>query len=204
MRISAPGTYSNGEAGSRNGEQGTRNVFFPPRALRLAPCSCSHSGFTLLEMLVVIVILSLVVAIVLPLMPASDASHLRDSARRLSTVIRYLGDRSVTTKSPYRMQLDLTENTLTVKKIVNGEEAAPEDPFFSRKFLADGVSVEDIETPRLGKTSEGVINIDFGVAGLGEFTIIHLKGANGDHFTVIAYPYGGRVKVQEGYQEIAL
>jgi general secretion pathway protein H len=155
-------------------------------------------------MVVVIVILALVAAIVLPLLPASDASDLRGSARRLATLIRYLGDRSVTTKSPYRMQLDLTENALKIKKLVNDEEAEPGDPFFSRKFLADGVSVEDIETPRLGKTSEGVVNIDFGVAGLGEFIVIHLKGAKGDHFTVTAFPYGGKVEVQEGYQEIAL
>jgi general secretion pathway protein H len=155
-------------------------------------------------MMVVIVIISLVVAVVLPLLPSTDASNLRSSARRLSTVIRYLGDRAVTTKSTYRMQLNLTDNMLIIKKIVNGEEAAPEDPFFSRKFIADGVSIEDIETPRLGKTVEGVINIDFGVAGLGEFIVIHLKGAKGDHFTVTAYPYGGKVEVREGYQEIAL
>jgi general secretion pathway protein H len=154
-------------------------------------------------MAVVIFIISLVAAIVLPLLPSTDASNLRSSARQLSTVIRYLGDRAVTTKSSYRMQLDLTENTLNVKKIVNGEEAAPEDPFFSRKFIADGVNIEDIETSRLGKSGEGVINIDFGAAGLGEFIVIHLKGAKGDHFTVTAFPYGGKVEVLEGYQEIS-
>lgn len=164
----------------------------------------TNRGFTLIEMMVVIVIISLVAAIVLPLLPTTDASNLRNSARRLSTVIRYLGDRAVTTKSRYRMQLDLTENTLKIKKIVNGEEAEPEDPFFSRKFIDDGVSVEDVEIPRLGKTGEGVVNIDFGVAGLGEFVIIHLKGAKGDHFTLSAFPNGGKVKVEEGYQEIAI
>jgi general secretion pathway protein H len=164
----------------------------------------TNRGFTLIEMVVVIIIISLVAAIVIPLLPTTDTSNLRSSARRLSTVIRYLGDRAVTTKSTYRMQLDLTDNTLNIKKIVNGEEATPEDPFFSRKFLADGVNIEDIETPRLGKTGEGVINIDFGVAGLGEFIVIHLKGGKGDHFTVTAFPYGGKVEVREGYQEITL
>jgi hypothetical protein len=100
------------------------------------------------------------------------------------------------------MQLDLTDNSVTVKKIVNGEETTPEDPFFSRKFLAEGVIIEDVEVPRLGKLGEGTVNADFGVAGLGEFVIIHLKGAKGDHFTVTAPPYGGKVEVLEGYQEI--
>ncbi len=66
------------------------------------------------------------------------------------------------------MHLDLTDNTVTVKKIVNGEEVSPEDPFFSRKIMADGVSIEDVEIPRLGKLGEGIVNVDFGVAGLGE------------------------------------
>ncbi len=172
-----------------------------PRALRLAPCARS-SGFTLLELVVVIVILSLVAAIVLPLLPASDASNLRNSARRLSSVIRYLGDQAITTKSLYRMKVDLSDNDIAVSKIVAGEEQAPGDPFFSKRFLAEGVSVEDIEIPQLGKLSEGTVSVDFGVAGLGQFLVIHLVGAKGDHFTVTALPYGGRVEVLEGYQEV--
>jgi general secretion pathway protein H len=154
-------------------------------------------------MVVVIVILAMTALIVIPLLPSTDSANLRDSARRLSTVIRYLGERSVTTKTPYRMRLDLTDSTVTVMKIVNGEETAPEDPFFSRSILADGVSIEDIEIPRLGKLGEGVVNVDFGVAGLGDFVVVHLKGAKGGQFTVTALPYGGRVEVLEGYQEIA-
>lgn len=204
MLISAPGTYSNDAAGPMNGEQGTSNGAGSPCTLHLAPRTSFQNGFTLIEMMVVIVIISLVAAIVLPLLPASDASDLRGSARRLATLIRYLGDRSVTTKSQFRMKLDLAENTLKIKKLVNDEEAEPGDPFFSRKFIAEGVTIEDIETPRLGKASEGVVNIDFDVSGLGEFIIIHLKGAKGDHYTVTAYPYGGKVEVQEGYQEITL
>jgi len=165
---------------------------------------CRQHGFTLIEMAVVIVIISMVAIIVLPLLPSTGAADLRNSARRLSTVVRYLGERSVTTKSPYRMRLDLNDSTVTIKKMVNGEETTPEDPFFSRNILADGVSMEDIEIQRLGKLGEGVVNVDFGVAGLGEVIVIHLKGGNEGHFTVTALPYGGRVEVLEGYQEIAL
>jgi general secretion pathway protein H len=175
---------------TRNSKLGTRN--------------CRHHGFTLIELVVVIVIISLVALLVLPLMPSSDAANLRSSARRLSAVIRYLGDRSVTTKSPYRLRLDLTDNAITVTKLVNGEESAPDDPFFARKLLADGVTIEDVEISSLGKLGAGVVSTDFGVAGLGEFLIIHLKGAKEGHFTVTALPYGGKVEVLEGYQEVKL
>jgi general secretion pathway protein H len=163
-----------------------------------------HHGFTLIELVVVVAILSLVALLVIPLLPSTDAANLRSSARRLSAVIRYLGERSVTTKIPYRMLLDLTDNTITVKQITNGEETAPDDPFFARKLLADGVTVEDVEIPRLGKLGVGEITVDFGGRGLEEFIIIHLKGGKENRFTVMAFPGGGKVNVLEGYQEVKL
>jgi prepilin-type N-terminal cleavage/methylation domain-containing protein len=172
--------------------------------LKLKAQNCRRGGFTLIEMTVVIVIISLVALLVLPLLPSTGAANLRGTARSLAGVIRYLGDRSVMTKTPYRMLLSLADNTITVKKIVNGEETAPEDPFFARKLLAEGVAIEDVEIPRLGKLGEGVVTIDFGVAGLAEFIIIHLKGAKESHFTVTDLPGGGRVEVSEGYQEMKL
>jgi prepilin-type N-terminal cleavage/methylation domain-containing protein len=170
------------------------------RSAQHASRSTNH-GFTLIEMAVVIVIISMVAIIVLPLLPSTGAAELRNSARRLSTVVRYLGDRSVTTKTPYRMRLDLSDNAVIIKKMVNGEETIPEDPFFSRNILDDGVSIEDVEIQRLGKLGESEVNVDFGFAGLGEFIVIHLKGRKEGHFTVTALPYGGRVEVLEGYQE---
>jgi general secretion pathway protein H len=171
----------------------------------MAPRSRSgfSPGFTLMEMVVVIVILGLAAMLVFPLLPSTDAANLKDSARRLATVIRYLGERSVTTKTPYRISLNMGDDTVTVKKIMNGEETTPEDPFFSRGILDDGVSIEDVEIQRLGKLGEGTVKVDFGVSGLGDFLVVHLKGAKGGHFTVTALPYGGRVEVLEGYKEIS-
>ena len=190
------------DEGPRNEERGARNKLFNPRTSNLGPRTRFCDGFTLIEMVVVLVVISLVAVLVLPLLPSTDAANLRSSARRLSAVIRYLGDRSVTTKNPYRMTLDLGDSTITVKKIVNGEETPPDDPFFAGRLLTEGISIEDAEIPRLGKLSEGTVNVDFGVAGLGEFIVIHLKGAKEGHFTVTAVPEGGRVEVQEGYQEM--
>ena len=135
------------DEGPRNEERGANNKLVNPRTSNLEPRTCFCSGFTLIEMAVVIVIISLVAMLVLPLLPSTDAANLRTSARSLAAVVRYLGDRSVTTKNPYRMLLGLTDNTITVKKLVNGEEVPPEDPFFARKILADGVTIDDIEIP---------------------------------------------------------
>ena len=57
-----------------------------------------------------------------------------------------------------------------------------------------------LPTSAMGR--EGAITVDFGVAGLGDVVVIHLKGTKGTHFTVTALPYGDKVEVVEGYQEL--
>jgi general secretion pathway protein H len=166
---------------------------------------CRQYGFTLIEMVVVITILSLVTLLVLPRLPTTDTADLRGSARSLAAAIRYLGDHSVTAKTLYRLHLNLTDSTVTVtRKGDDGADLPPDDTFLGRRFLADGITIEDVEIPRLGKVSSGEVIIDFGGAGLEEFLTIHLQGAHDAHFTVAAYPQNGKVKLFEGYQEASL
>lgn len=162
-------------------------------------------GFTLIELMVVIAILSIVVLMVLPRLPSTEAGKLRSSARSLASTIRFLGDRAVTAKSVYRLHLNLNDSTVVVKKFTAaGEETTPDDPFLSKRFIDAGITIEDVITPRLGKTSDGEVIVTFGLGGLAEFMIVHLKDGKDGHFTVIAYPNSGKVKVEEGYQEVEL
>ena len=45
--------------------------------------------------------------------------------------------------------------------------------------------------------------IPFGPGGNTDCVTIHLLGGK-EHYTVIAYPSGGKVRVLEGYQEVTL
>ncbi len=152
-------------------------------------------------MVVVIVIISLVALLVIPLFPSTNAADLRRSARSLAAAIRYLGDQAVTTRMPYRLHLDVSGNRITIGKPGTGGESAPADPFLNRPILTEGVTIADVEVPRLGKLTAGDVAMDFGVAGLGEFTVIHLRGAGDSYLTITAFPNGGRVTVSDGYQE---
>jgi general secretion pathway protein H len=190
------------ERGTRNEGKGTR--LYNPRTSILAPRTC-RSGFTLIELMVVIAILSIVVLVVLPRLPSTEAGKLRSSARSLASTIRFLGDRAVTAKSIYRLHLNMNDSTVAVKKFTAaGEETTPDDPFLGKRFIDEGITIEDVTMPRLGKTSDGEVIVTFGLGGLEEFMIVHLKDAKDGHFTVIAYPNSGKVKVEDGYQEVEL
>ena len=172
------------------------------RTTKPAPGNRLQDGFTLIEMVVVIIILSMVTILVIPRLPSTAGSDLRTSARSLAAAIRYLGDLSVTAKVPHRLHFNLTDGTIAItRKNADGEDVPPEDTFLGRHFLADGVTVEDVELQRLGKVSSGEVAVDFGAGGLEEYVSIHLHGSGGGRFTVDAFPRSGKVKVYEGYRE---
>ena len=153
-------------------------------------------------MMVVIVIIAMAAAIVIPRLPAPEATRLKNSARNLASGIRFLNDQAIITKKVYRLHLNLSENSTRISKLSpSGDELQPEDQFMNRRLVEEGIVIEDVTVPRLGLVSEGEVEISFGPGGNDDGMIIHLKGGQ-DHFTIIAYPSGGKVKVLEGYQEV--
>ena len=152
--------------------------------------------------MVVILIISLAAALVIPRLPSTESGRLMHSARNLATGIRFLDDQAIITKGIYHLELNLTDNSTRISKIsASGEEQTPDDQFMIRQLVEDGIVIEDVTTVRLGKVSEGQVTIPFGPGGNPEGVTIHLKGGE-RHFTVIAYPAGGKVKVLEGYEEV--
>lgn len=154
-----------------------------------------------MELLVVIALLALVAVIVLPRLTVSTTMELSRSARQLAATIRYVQDRSITGKTPHRMRLEPGTGTVRITRVQDdGSEGAPGESFLERPVLADGVTVTDVSTPRGGKAASGEAVLRFDMAGLGDFTIIHLKGDSDAAMTVMAYP-SGKVTVSEGYVE---
>jgi general secretion pathway protein H len=160
------------------------------------------AGFTLIEMMVVIVIIAMCAALVIPRLPSTEGTRLKNSARNLASGIRFLNDQAVITKGVFRLKLNLTESSTTIAKLsAGGEELPPDDQFMSRKLVEEGITIEDVTLPRLGKVSEGEVSIPFGPGGSPDCITIHLKGGE-ERYTIISYPSGGKVRVLTGYQEV--
>jgi len=167
--------------------------------------SCPISGFTLLELVVVLVLISLAAALIAPRLPSTDAMELKSSSRSVASLLRYLGERSISSKNSYRLHINISDNSIKVtRKLANGDEIPPEDSLLTRNVLASGIDIADLQVPRLGRVTEGEVLIDFGAAGLSEFLTLHLKSPKGESFTVVGYPRGGKVKILTGYQEVTL
>ncbi|KAB0671627.1 type II secretion system protein GspH [Oryzomonas sagensis] len=162
-------------------------------------------GFTLIELVVVLVIIGMVMTLVIPRLPSSEAEDLKTSARTLASTLRYLQDRAATTGTVYYLRLEPGTDTVKVLQAAgDGTEKEPEDPFLQQRPTKEGVQVADVVIPRLGKLSDGQVRLDIGAGGLRDFVAIHLRSAGGAFWTVMAFPSSGKVKIYQGYQEDAL
>jgi general secretion pathway protein H len=160
------------------------------------------AGFTLIEIAVVVAIVGMVMLLVLPRLPLSEAEDLKTSARTLASTLRYMQDRAAAGRTVYYLRMEPGTDSVTVTEAAaDGSEKQPNDPLLQRRPVQQGIQVADVVIPRLGKVSEGQVRLDIGVSGLRDFAAIHLRSQNGSIWTVMAFPSSGKVKVYEGYLE---
>ena len=79
-----------------------------------AGTSSSH-GFSLLELIVVLFIVSLVVAIVLPSFSGFGENKLKSESREMASILRYMYDSAVSRKETFFMKFDLDTNMISWK-----------------------------------------------------------------------------------------
>ncbi len=165
----------------------------------------NRRGFTLIEIVVVLLIIGMVMMLVVPRLPSSDSENLKISARTLAATLRYVQDRSATGRTNYYLKIEPGTGTITVLEAgVDGSEKEPGDPLLQKRSVKEGIIVADVVIPRLGKLNEGQVRLDIAAGGLRDFVTIHLRSADSKFWTVMAFPSSGKVKVYEGYQEEAL
>lgn len=162
----------------------------------------SQTGFTLMELVVVLVILSAVVALVVPRLPSMQEAGLRSSARQLAALLRYLDERAVATKQPYRLRVNLDEQRIdVVVRSASGDELPADDPYLQRNPLVAGTQISDLTTERLGRVTSGQVLVSYGPGGLTEPLLLHLSLPAGASYTVQALPVSSTVRVFDGYRE---
>lgn len=177
-----------------------RTLTFPVDADRSFPTG----GFTLVELVVVIAILAAIAALVLPKIASTGRGELRCSARKLAASLRYVEDLAVTTRTGYRLHVDLEASTLRFTKVLpEGGEQPADDPLLRRETLSRGITISDVVTSN-GKVSTGEVVAEFSPLGAGDPVTIHLRSPGGEIFTVETSPHAGKVSVFDNYSGSAL
>jgi len=143
----------------------------------------SKRGFTLLEIVVVLFIVSLVMAIVLPSFAGFGESKLKSEAREMASILRYMNDSAVSRKETFLIRFDLDKNMVTWQG-PDGEK--------TKKFD----DMTGVTTQSNGMVSKGELIVSFEPFGIQENLSVHMR--RGKKGVVITLNHlSGKVKIKD-------
>ena len=139
------------------------------------------TGFTLLELIIVVFIISLLSAIVLPSFYQLGTDSLKPDAKKLASLIRYLNDSAIYSKQTFILKFDLQDRSLSW----HGPDGDKTDKF---------KDLTGLNLSSKGMVKEGQVTVVFGPLGLQENLDIILN--NGEkEFKIMFNSLSGRVKI---------
>jgi len=139
-------------------------------------------GFTLLELLLVIGLVSLLMAIVFPSLYGAEGMRLKSDAKKIASVLRYLNDSSIATKDSYSLTFDFGENSISWK----GPDVEKTEEF---------KSLSSVELPSKGNVNEGQVIVSFGPFGIQENLVVHLR-QSGETMMIVFNQLSGRAAIK--------
>jgi len=143
----------------------------------------SKQGFTLLEIIVVLFIVSLVMAIVLPSFAGFGESKLKSEAREMASILRYMNDSAVSRKETFFVKFDLDKNLVSWKG-PDGDKTKKID------------DMTGVATQSNGMVSKGELIVFFEPFGIQENLSIHMR--KGNKGVVITLNHlSGKVKIKD-------
>jgi prepilin-type N-terminal cleavage/methylation domain-containing protein len=149
--------------------------------MRISRAGRCNSGFTLLELVVVLFIFSLVLALSLPSLTGLGEDKIQADAKRLASVVRYLNDSAVATKENLSLKVEFRDKVMRYE----GPEGLKSERFDS---------IAGIELQSKGMVTEGEVIIFFGPSGSSESFQFHLRSDK--RSLIVAFNgMSGRVKI---------
>jgi len=166
-----------------------------------APRPKTEAGFTLVELVVVIVVIGLATGLLLPLFANWGQDALLASARRLSGTTRYLYNEAALTRSEHRLIFHFDDGSYEAKWInPEGELVDVEGSGHGGRLQGDA-HFRDIVVTGRGKFNSGEVTVVFHPTGWIDETVLHLADEDDRQLTLRLAPLTGTVEVFEGYRE---
>ena len=162
-------------------------------------------GFTLLEVLVVMLILAIVMGIALPRFQAFLGSRVKSDMRALIGTVELAYFLAASQKKPVRINFDISSGRfwLSMLEITDPVQNIGEfkDLNTQRTQLSSGVRFTDIFVAHSGKVDKGEVFAMCMPQGYCEPTVIHLRDDYGHEYTLRIKPLTGEVTVYQGYRD---
>lgn len=163
------------------------------------PGPSTVSGFTLLEIVLVMTILGLLVSLALPRLPDMTGVRIEKAARKVAMIIQLTRTRAVSLRRFYRIDMDLETGSVSVSYF--GPEGTYIDDEAIKSYETGEIRIIDVVTSIEGKVVEGTGRIHISPRGFTEPSLVHLRDDKGRSLTVTPSLTSGRVRILEGYAD---
>lgn len=160
----------------------------------------TESGFTLIELTLVIALLGLLLGLVIPKLPAIGANQLDATARRIAGTVRHLYNEAALSGQEHRLAFNLDKNSLGGRKLESDGEVVIVTGSGRDHSLSSSVDIVDVSIPGRNKVTSGQIASRIFPVGWMDETIIHLK-SDTRTLTLHLQPLTGVTDIYEGYKE---
>ena len=163
-----------------------------------------NNGFTLIEILVVMVLLGSILFIAVPKFQNLADVNLKSTSRSISGTIKYLYNEAVFKKNIYKLAFDLDNQEYWVEYMEDGQFVESLDPVLRRKRVPDGIAIDDIFTERFPEKTEtgNESYLLFLPTGFVDYGVIHISSSDEDVYTIETKPYTGGTKIFDEYIDI--
>jgi type II secretion system protein H len=159
-----------------------------------------ESGFTLIELALVVLLIGLFSAVSAPMLLGFGDNRLEPNARRLAGTVKYLYNEAALNGREYHLTFNLDEGTFRARVMREDGELAPVPGRWGEQTLKGDVRFQDVAVTGRGLYSSGEATSVIYPTGWLEETIIHLR--QGDKvLTVRVKPFTGTSEIYEGYRE---
>jgi prepilin-type N-terminal cleavage/methylation domain-containing protein len=163
-------------------------------------------GFTLIELMVVILLIAAFVTIALPKIKTGTEINIKSAASSLTATIKYLYNEAVFKKNIYKLAFNIEESEYWIETLSGNEYVKSTDPYHRVRKLPNGVYFRDVVTERsIGRSAldDDEEFILFLPTGFVEPAVIHLKTDDEDkNYTLETKPYTGGTRVYNEYVEL--
>ncbi|MCI5124304.1 MAG: prepilin-type N-terminal cleavage/methylation domain-containing protein [Candidatus Electrothrix sp. AR5] len=162
-----------------------------------------QKGFTLIELVIVMVLISLTASFALPKIQANlYTNELSATAQRFVGLVTQVGQEARAKHVAFALRFDIEANAFLAVPVTSGPETEEEEEnnAYLRAKLDDSVSLVGIETHG-DETSAGTedTGILFTTKGYAQKAAIHFEGDTGDQVSVILSPFLGVARILEGH-----
>lgn len=162
----------------------------------------SRSGFTLIELMVVMLLISIILAVVVP---RFDGGPLQDPEKKLSrwmiNMVRDLRATAIQKQSIRALVVDLSDQRMWVihEGMSEEEAAAAAEKGFK---IDDSMRIVNVQYPDREPIAIGTTEIRFYPAGYSDRVLIHFENSDADRISYLLEPLLPKVKIYDEWIEL--